>query len=164
MASASSQWKKMQTKRMGCLFFMWLITHFRNLFWKQSPTIADCFCKIFAHGRILAWFLIAKTLGNSAKCHHRRLSIKRTHFQEKKEFAPNSFENRKNALWASSLSPGTWTKGKTEIASGSIPRQGCNFTSNILVNGTGVWEEKRDGSNPVDLKSPEENIPGRSEM
>lgn len=52
----------------------------------------------------------------------------------------------------------------TETVNSSIPGQDCNFTPNISVNETGVREEYQNRSHPVDGRSPEESVPGRSEM
>lgn len=46
----------------------------------------------------------------------------------------------------------------------ATPRQNCNFAPNILVNNIGVREEKKNGPHPVDVRSPEESGPGRSEV
>lgn len=55
-------------------------------------------------------------------------------------------------------------KGSTEVVNSSIPRQDCNFTPNLLVNETGVREENKNRSRPGDVRTPEENMPGKSEM
>lgn len=54
-------------------------------------------------------------------------------------------------------------RGKQKWPLGPSPGQDCNLTHNISVDKK-ECERKINCSNPADVKSPEESIPGRSEM